>query len=106
MLQEIDETLGSDLVCRANAPDGDLRKVLTEFQAILKQAAVFIEETHELRRQSAWLPPDGVIERIVRYESMLERQLMRAVQWRHMLREERRLAEQEETENAKQTQIR
>ena len=106
VLQDLDERLDMGLVGRATAPDGNLRKFLAEIQSKLKAAAVFIEENRKLRRQCACLPPPAVIERIVRYASMLERELMRAVQWLRMLQEARRLAEQQEAENAKQTQIR
>jgi hypothetical protein len=95
-LGEIDRVLNTHFVDDLIAPHLDLHALeqqLSEFKLELGREAAALEERKRLRMLSRSLPPTSVLERTIRYESLLDRQVMRAIQWLEMLQQSRRSLE-------------
>jgi hypothetical protein len=58
-----------------------------------------LDELRNIRAIGDNLPPPWVLEHTMRYEAMLDRQMMRAVQWFEMLQQRRRALEQQPQES-------
>ena len=95
-IRDIDRFLRTNFIKDSDATDSDFSKLeqwLIQLKSALEQSAAALEENRNLRRLGKSLPPTSVIDRVIRYESMLDRQMMRAVQWLEILQQRRRALE-------------
>ena len=91
-IEEIDRFLGTDFVKDSGATDSDfskLEQLLIELKSAFEQSAAALEKNRYLRRLGMSLAPAWALDRTIRYESMLDHQLMRAIQWLDMLQQRR-----------------
>jgi hypothetical protein len=105
-LESIDCIMGTSLLKYINTPNPDrvsLAKRLFYYKSELESSAEAMDESQNQRMLGKSLPPSWVLERTMRYESLLDRQMMRAVQWLELLQERR--GREEDSQNAKETPI-
>lgn len=90
-LEEVEHICGLDLITEKDP--SELMQVLIGIESDLAQTAAALKRKHELRKLGMSLPPASFSDRLIRYESMLDRHLLRALQQLEILQQRRRASE-------------